>query len=55
MIMRIRISYKTYTSYAPSVAVSGSYVYVAWGDDTPVSGSGGNYEVWLRAGYFGPA
>jgi hypothetical protein len=33
----------------PFVATVGGYVYLAWEDDTPVSGSGGNPEVWLRA------
>ena len=32
------------------VAASGSYVYVAWHDDTPVSGSGTAPEIWLRVG-----
>jgi len=44
----IRISANTYPSIVPSVAADGTYVYVAWHDSTPVSGSGGNYEVWLR-------
>jgi len=44
----IRISTNTYYSGCPSVAANGSYVYVAWMDDTPVSGSGGTYEVWMR-------
>jgi hypothetical protein len=46
----IRISTNTGYSYYPSVAASGSYVYVAWKDNTPVTGSGGSYEIWLRAG-----
>jgi len=49
----IRISTNTYPSFYPSVAASGTYVYVAWQDNTPVSG--GTDEIWLRAGYFGPA
>jgi len=44
----IRISYNTYYSQRSSVAASGSYVYVAWDDSTPVSGSGGSTEIWLR-------
>ena len=44
----IRISTNTYASWNPSVAASGIYVYVAWQDDTPVSGSGASTEVWLR-------
>jgi len=56
----IRISTNTYYSLCPSVAASGSYVYVAWHDWTPVSGSGGKPEIWLRVssnngGSFGPA
>jgi len=46
----IRITTNTGQSTMPSVAASGSYVYVAWQDNTPVSGSGGAFEVWLRAG-----
>jgi len=46
----IRISTNTYDSWHPSLAVSGSYVYVAWQDDTPVSGSGSQPEIWLRVG-----
>jgi len=46
----IRISYNTYVSAVPSVASSGGYVYVAWDDPTPVSGSGGSTEIWLRVG-----
>jgi hypothetical protein len=45
----IRLSANIGISELPSVAASGSQVYVAWADDTPVSGSGGSYEVWLRA------
>jgi len=44
----IRISTNTYESVYPSVAASGSYVYVVWQDDTPVSGSGYWPEIWLR-------
>jgi len=44
----IRISTNTYASGLPSVSASGTYVYVAWQDTTPVSGSGGNYEIWMR-------
>jgi len=44
----IRITTNTGSSGLPSVAASGSYVYVAWHDDTPVSGSGGSAEVWMR-------
>jgi hypothetical protein len=44
----IRISTNTYTSAYPSVAASGSYAYVAWQDNTPVTGSGTAYEVWMR-------
>jgi len=44
----IRISTNAYDSLFPSVAAYGSYVYVAWMDKTPVSGSGGDYEIWLR-------
>ena len=51
----IRISTNPYYSLYPSVAASGTYVYVAWDDYTPVSGSGSASEIWLRAGYFGPA
>jgi len=56
----IRISYNTYDSVDPSVAASGSYVYVAWHDYTPVSGSGSEPEIWLRVSSnngasFGPA
>jgi hypothetical protein len=45
----IRISTNTYDSLYPSVAASGTYVYVAWQDDTPVTGSGSNPEIWMRA------
>ena len=48
------MSYNAYESGSRSVAAVGSYVYVAWVDNTPVSGSGKAYEVWLRAGCFGP-
>jgi hypothetical protein len=44
----IRISTNTGQSGNPSVAVVGSYVYVAWQDDTPVSGSGTKSEIWMR-------
>jgi hypothetical protein len=44
----LRITTNTYVSVYPSVAANGSYVYVAWEDNTPVSGSGGLYEIWLR-------
>ena len=46
----IRISTNTGESFAPSVAASGSYVYVAWQDDTLVDGSGGFPDIWLRVG-----
>jgi hypothetical protein len=45
----IRITTNTGSSDYPSVAASGAYVYVAWQDTTPVTGSGGNAEIWLRA------
>jgi hypothetical protein len=56
----IRITTNTGRSWYPSVAASGSYVYVAWDDDTPVPGSGTASEIWLRVsssggGSFGPA
>jgi hypothetical protein len=44
-----RISYNAYDSLAPSVAASGSYIYVAWADSTPVTGSNNQPEIWLRA------
>jgi hypothetical protein len=44
----IRITTNTGYSLQPSVAADGSYVYVAWGDNTSVSGSGGSHEIWLR-------
>jgi hypothetical protein len=44
----IRITTNTGYSEYPSVAVAGNYVYVVWGDNTPVTGSGSTYEVWLR-------
>jgi len=44
----IRISSNTGESVDASVAASGSYVYVAWADNTAVSGSGGSYEIWMR-------
>jgi hypothetical protein len=44
----IRMSTNTGWSGAPSVAASGSYVYVAWDDDTPVTDSGSAYEIWMR-------
>jgi hypothetical protein len=44
----IRISTNTGSSMDPSVAASGSYVYVAWDDNTLVSGSGGSFEIWMR-------
>jgi len=50
----IRISTNTGESIVPSVAASGLYAYVAWEDNTPVSGSGSASEIWLRVGYFGP-
>ena len=46
----IRISTNTGASVSPSVAASGSYVYVAWSDNTPVSGSGTQPEIWIRVG-----
>jgi hypothetical protein len=45
----IRMSTNAGNSYNPSVAADGSHVYVAWQDDTPVTGSGAGYEVWMRA------
>jgi len=47
----IRISTNTGDSRYPSVAAVGNYVYVAWQDDTPVTGSGGLPfpEIWMRA------
>jgi hypothetical protein len=45
----IRITTNTGSSDLPSVAAAGNYVYVAWDDNTPVTGSGGEYEIWLRA------
>jgi hypothetical protein len=45
----IRITTNTGTSEYPSVAAVGNNVYVAWMDNTPVTGSGGTYEIWLRA------
>jgi hypothetical protein len=45
----IRISTNTGWSRFPSVAATGSYVYVAWQDDTPVTGSGSAAEIWMRA------
>jgi hypothetical protein len=44
----IRLSTNTGWSVDPSVAAAGSYVYVAWMDNTPVTGSGSAYEIWLR-------
>ena len=45
----IRISYKHWNwSENPSVAADGNYVYVAWEDDTSVSGSGVATEIWMR-------
>lgn len=44
----IRISTNTGKSEYASVAASGSYAYVAWDDNTPVTGSGGKYEIWMR-------
>jgi hypothetical protein len=44
----VRISTNTGSSVEPSVAAVGSYVYVAWIDDTPVAGSGSACEIWLR-------
>jgi hypothetical protein len=46
----IRLTTNTGGSWSPSVAVSGSYVYVAWQDNTPVTGSNNSYEIWLRLG-----
>jgi hypothetical protein len=46
----IRITTNTGASLFPSVAASGTCVYVAWQDNTPVTGSGGAYEIWLRVG-----
>jgi hypothetical protein len=47
----IRITTNTGSSNHPSVAASGSFVYVAWEDSTPVPGSGGSSEIWMRAKY----
>jgi len=44
----IRISANTYHSLSPSVAAYGTYVYIAWQDWTPVSGSGSSFEIWVR-------
>jgi len=44
----VRITTNTGTSEYPSVAASGSYVYVAWEDHTPVAGSGTQPEIWTR-------
>jgi hypothetical protein len=44
----IRITTNTGFSGEPSVAAIGSYVYLAWEDSTPVSGSGSTYEIWMR-------
>jgi len=46
----IRISTNTGSSVRPFVAAYGTYVYIAWEDDTPVSGSGTAFEIWLRVG-----
>jgi len=46
----IRLTTNTGGSWSPSVAASGSYVYVAWMDNTPVTGSGSSYEIWFRVG-----
>jgi hypothetical protein len=46
----VRITTNIYASAYPSVAAAGSYVYVAWEDNTPVTGSGASYEIWCRAG-----
>jgi hypothetical protein len=46
----IRLTTNTGSSLYPSVAAVGSYVYVAWHDDTPVTGSGSVPEIWLRVG-----
>ena len=56
----IRITTNTGDSVDPSVAASGSYVYVAWEDYTPVTGSGTQPEIWMRVssnngGSFGSA
>jgi hypothetical protein len=44
----IRITTNTGESQRPCVGASGTYVYVAWDDNTPVTGSGGKYEIWMR-------
>jgi hypothetical protein len=44
----IRITTNTGDSWNPCVAAVGGYVYVAWQDNTFVSGSGGSYEIWMR-------
>ena len=46
----IRVTTNTYDSWNPSVAATGSYVYVAWQDHTPVTGSGDQPEIWMRVG-----
>jgi hypothetical protein len=46
----IRITTNTGTSEYPSVAAVGTNVYVAWDDDTSVTGSGALPEIWLRVG-----
>ena len=47
-VKTIRLSTNTGWSEYPSVAASGSYVYVAWDDNTPVTGSGTAPEIWMR-------
>jgi hypothetical protein len=44
-----RITTNSGTSWSPSVAAVGSNVYVAWEDRTPVTGSSGNDEIWMRS------
>jgi hypothetical protein len=44
----IRITTNTGDSRYASIAASGSYVYVAWEDTTPVTGSGIGTEIWMR-------
>jgi hypothetical protein len=44
----LRISTNAGESRSPSVAADGRYVYVAWADNTPVSGSGSASEIWMR-------
>jgi hypothetical protein len=45
----IRITTNSGLSENPSVVAYWDYVYAAWPDDTPVTGSGGYSEIWMRA------